>query len=64
MKLKNKILVLLLFLVLICCLGAVSAAEDINETITADSSIDDVNTVLLKMQLMKLYLMIQIVIRE
>ncbi|OEC95255.1 MULTISPECIES: Ig-like domain repeat protein [Methanobrevibacter] len=45
MKLKNKILVLLLFLVLICCLGAVSAAEDINETITADSSIDDVNTV-------------------
>ncbi|MBR3140486.1 MAG: hypothetical protein IKF82_03800 [Bacilli bacterium] len=45
MKLKNKILVLSLFLVLICCLGAVSATEDINETVTADSSIDDVNTV-------------------
>ncbi|MDY3096964.1 hypothetical protein [Methanobrevibacter sp.] len=41
MKLKNKILVLSLFLVLICCIGAVSATEDINETITADSSIDE-----------------------
>lgn len=30
---------------LLCCLGAVSATEDINETITTDSSIDEVNTV-------------------
>ena len=32
MKLKNKILVLSLFLVLICCIGAVSATEDIENS--------------------------------
>lgn len=48
MKLKNKILVLSLFLVLICCLGAVSAADNNQSTISEslndfDESIDEVD---------------------
>lgn len=39
----NKIAILSLFIVLICFIGAVSAAEDLNDTAIADSSIDEVN---------------------
>lgn len=41
----NKIIVLSLFLVLICFIGAASATEDVNDTAIADSGIDEVNAV-------------------
>lgn len=41
----NKIIVLSLFLVLICFIGAASATEDVNDTAIADSEIDEVSAV-------------------
>ena len=41
----NKIVILSLFIVLICFIGAVSATEDVNDTVITDSGIDEVNAV-------------------
>ena len=38
----NKIVILSLFIVLICFIGAVSATEDVNDTVITDSGIDEV----------------------
>ena len=41
----NKIVILSLFIVLICFIGAVSATEDVNDTVITDSGINEVNAV-------------------
>ena len=41
----NKIVILSLFIVLICFIGAVSATEDVIDTVITDSGIDEVNAV-------------------